>query len=61
MLTNDQWVAVEKETKRGVAKFFNPELKAKLNTEKYEAVNILEYLQGLNSGKYKTTMVDTKN
>ena len=42
------WVAVDKETGAPVGEFFNHDLKARLNTQKYRAVDILEYLQQLN-------------
>jgi len=42
------WVIRDKTTKQGVFETFNPELVAKVNTAKYEAVPILEYLQELN-------------
>lgn len=42
------WVIREKATKRGIYETYNPDLVAKLNTQKYEAVPILEYLQELN-------------
>lgn len=42
------WVAVNKATGKAVAEFRNPLLKQRLNTKKYKAVDILDYLQGLN-------------
>lgn len=48
MLTDESWVAVDLKTGKAVAEFKNPELKRNLNTEKYRAVDILEYLQSLN-------------
>jgi len=42
------WVIRNKETKEALFETFNEKLVSKLNTEKYEAVPILEYLVGLN-------------
>ena len=42
------WVIRDKTTKKGVFETFNPELVAKVNTARYEAVPILQYLQELN-------------
>lgn len=42
------WVIRNKETKEALFETFNEKLVSKLNTEKYEAVPILEYLVELN-------------
>jgi len=42
------WVIRDKVTKQAVCELFNPELVLKINTLKYEAVPILEYLQEIN-------------
>lgn len=42
------WVIRNKETKEALFETFNGKLVSKLNTEKYEAVPILEYLVELN-------------
>lgn len=42
------WIIREKASKAVIAETFNPALVEALNTEKYEAVPILEYLQSLN-------------
>lgn len=44
------WVLRNKETKEVICETFNPRLVAVLNTAKYEAVPILEYLQEFNRG-----------
>ena len=43
------WVIREKATGRVIAETFNPNIAAAVNTEKYEAVPILEYLVSLNN------------
>jgi hypothetical protein len=53
MRTDKSWVAVSLKTGKSVGEFKNPELKKKLNLEKYKAVDILEYLQDLNVEKEK--------
>lgn len=45
------WVIREKATGRVLFETFNKKLAAKINTAKYEAVPILEYLQSLNKPK----------
>ena len=57
-LTNDNWVAVDKDTGEVVAEFSNPRLKDKLNTDKYVAVDLLTYLQSLNN---KRSITPCKN
>jgi hypothetical protein len=42
------WVIREKESKQVIMETFDPAKVAALNTDKYEAVPILEYLQSLN-------------
>jgi hypothetical protein len=42
------WVIVRKGTLESVTEIFNPTLVAKINTEKYEALPALEYLQAIN-------------
>lgn len=42
------WVIREKTTGRVICETFNPRLVAALNTDKYEAVPILDYLVSLN-------------
>lgn len=42
------WILRNKETKEVIAETFDPRVVAKLNTAKYEAVPILEYLVSLN-------------
>jgi len=42
------WVIRNRDTKEVVCETFNPRFVALLNTAKYEAVPILEYLQELN-------------
>jgi hypothetical protein len=42
------WVIRNKVTKEVVLETFNPKAVAALNTEKYEAIPILEYLASLN-------------
>jgi hypothetical protein len=42
------WVIRERSTGRVIAETFNPAVVAALNTSKYEAVPILEYLYSLN-------------
>ena len=48
MLTNDAIVIINKETGKAVAELRNPALVDKLNTDKYKAIPILEYLQSIN-------------
>lgn len=47
------WVIRVKETKEVICETFNPQLVAALNSAKYEAIPILEYLQSLNHPKSK--------
>lgn len=42
------WVIVEKETGRAVLETFLPSVKDAVNTEKFKAVPIMDYLKGLN-------------
>jgi hypothetical protein len=42
------WVIKEKATGRVICETFDKALVARLNTEKYEAVPILKYLESLN-------------
>lgn len=42
------WVIRDKKTKQVVLETFNPGVVSKLNTSRYEAIPILEYLQELN-------------
>lgn len=49
MLTNNNIVIVNNKTEKAVCELHNPKLADKLNTKKYKAVPILEYLQGLNN------------
>jgi hypothetical protein len=42
------WVVVETETGRAVLETFNPKVAAAVNTAKYRAIPVLEYLQSLN-------------
>jgi hypothetical protein len=42
------WVIVDNLTNKAVFETFNADLLPKVNTEKYTAVPILKYLQGLN-------------
>lgn len=42
------WIIRNKDTREVVCETFNPQVVANLNTAKYEAVPILEYLQSLN-------------
>jgi hypothetical protein len=42
------WIIREKETKRVICETFNRRAVDALNTTRYEAVPILEYLQSLN-------------
>lgn len=44
------WVAVNKESSEAVFETFQESIIEKLNTTKYKAVPILEYLQSLNKG-----------
>lgn len=44
------WVIVRKWDKAVVCETFNRELVARINTEKYQAIPILEYLYDLNRG-----------
>jgi hypothetical protein len=50
--TSASWVFVERATGKAVMETFNPKLVAKLNTEKYRAVPIGEYLAGFNKSTY---------
>ena len=45
------WVIRNKVSKYVICETFNADVVAKLNTDKYEAVPILEYLCSLNSGR----------
>lgn len=47
------WVIRHRETGKVIMETFKPRLVAKINVEKYEAVPILAYLQGLNRGEPK--------
>ena len=48
MLTDGAIVIINKETGKAVAELQNPALADKLNTDKYKAIPILEYLQSIN-------------
>lgn len=48
------WVIREKETGRVIAETFNKEAVIHLNTERYEAVPILQYLQEINRAAQDT-------
>ena len=42
------WVIREKETRKVIGEVFNPAIALAINTVRYEAVPILDYLQSLN-------------
>lgn len=42
------WIIREKASKKVIAETFSPALAEAVNTEKYEVIPILEYLQSLN-------------
>jgi hypothetical protein len=44
------WVIVNKETKKPIFETFCIEFANTINTKKYQAIPILEYLQSLNTG-----------
>lgn len=46
------WVIKEKSTGKVVLETFNKKFVNALNTERYAAIPILEYLQGLNQTKH---------
>ena len=48
LLTTASWVIVDITTKQAIFETFNESILSKLNTEKYQAVPILAYLQSLN-------------
>ena len=41
------WMIVNKLTGESVIELFNPDIVAKINTDKYKAVPILDYLVGI--------------
>ena len=49
------WVIRYKESKEVVCETFNPKLVAALNTDRYEAVPILDYLVELNNSPKVTS------
>jgi hypothetical protein len=48
LLKTASWVIRNRETKEVIMETYNEKVVSHLNTAKYEAVPILEYLQGLN-------------
>lgn len=49
------WVVVSKETGEAVLETFDPRIQDVLNTEKYDAVPILDYLASLNDRPLRAT------
>lgn len=49
IMTTASWVIIEKETGMGVLETFNSNILPYLNTAKYEAIPILEYLHNINA------------
>ena len=47
-MRNASWIIRNKLTREVIAETFNPKLIERLNTGKYEAVPIIEYLASLN-------------
>jgi hypothetical protein len=47
-MTTERWIIRERATKRVICETFNAKAIAKLNTKRYEAMPILEYLRELN-------------
>ena len=48
LITTASWVIVDKATNHAVFETFDESILSKLNTEKYQAIPILAYLQSLN-------------
>jgi len=42
------WIIIEKATGKAVLETFNPKVMEAINTEKYEAIPVLQYLASLN-------------
>ena len=49
LLKTASWVIVNKETRAAIFETFQEAITLKLNTEKYKAVPVLQYLQQLNA------------
>lgn len=47
------WIIRDKATGQVVGEFFNPKLRAALNTDKYEAIDAAVYLGELNAAKVR--------
>ena len=47
-MQNASWVIVERATGKAIMETFRADWVARLNTARYEAVQILQYLAGLN-------------